>query len=44
LLTKPALVGSLQHEVHALLHLASKIDRAKLDYRLTATQRSTLDS
>jgi len=42
-LTKSELIGSLQHEVHILLHLASKIDRAKLDYRPTAKQRSTLE-
>ncbi len=42
-LTKPELIGSLQHEVHILLHLASKIDRAKLDYRPTPKQRSTLE-
>ena len=34
-LTKSELIGSLQHEVHILLHLAGKIDRAKLDYRPT---------
>lgn len=42
-LTKSELIGSLQHEVHVLLHLASKIDRAKLDYRPTGKQRSTLE-
>jgi hypothetical protein len=42
-LTKSELIGSLQHEVHVLLHLASKIDRAKLDYRPTPKQRSTLE-
>ncbi|HEY7444317.1 MAG TPA: hypothetical protein VH701_17940 [Vicinamibacterales bacterium] len=42
-LTKSELIGSLQHEVRILLHLASKIDRAKLDYRPTAKQRSTLE-
>jgi hypothetical protein len=42
-LTKSELIGSLQHEVHILLHLASKIDPAKLDYRPTAKQRSTLE-
>src|SRR5687768_11562071 len=34
-LTKPELLGSLQHEVRILLHLAGKIDRHKLDYRPT---------
>ena len=42
-LTKPELIGSLQHEVHILLHLAGKVDRAKLDYRPTPKQRSTLE-
>jgi hypothetical protein len=42
-LTKPELIGSLQHEVHILLHLAGKIDRTKLDYRPTPKQRSTLE-
>ena len=41
-LTKSELLSSLQNEVRILLHLASKIDRAKLDYRPTAKQRSTL--
>jgi len=42
-LTKPELIGSLQHEVNILLHLASKVDRDKLDYRPTAKQRSTIE-
>src|SRR5436190_16512780 len=42
-LTKPELIASLQNEVRILLHLASKVDRAKLDYRPTATQRSTIE-
>ena len=42
-LTKSELIGSLQHEVHILLHLASKVDRAQLDYRPTPKQRSTLE-
>ena len=42
-LTKQELTGSLQNEVRILLHLAGKIDRAKLDYRPTAKQRSTLE-
>jgi hypothetical protein len=42
-LTKSELIASLQHEVHVLLHLASKIDRAKLDYRPTPKQRSTFE-
>jgi hypothetical protein len=42
-LTKSELIGSLQHEVHILLHLAGKIDRATLDYRPTPKQRTTLE-
>ncbi len=42
-LTKSEFIQSMQHEVHVLLHLAGKIDRAKLDYRPTAKQRSTLE-
>jgi hypothetical protein len=42
-LTKPELIAALQNEVRILLHLASKVDRAKLDYRPTAKQRSTLE-
>lgn len=42
-LTKAELIGSLQNEVRILLHLAGKVDRAKVDYRPTAKQRSTLE-
>jgi hypothetical protein len=42
-LTKSELITSLQNEVRILLHLASKIDRTKLDYRPTPKQRSTLE-
>ena len=42
-LTKEELIGSLQNEVRIFLHLASKIDRGKLDYRPTPKQRSTLE-
>ena len=42
-LTKSELIASLQHEVHILLHLASKVDRAMLDYRPTPKQRSTIE-
>jgi len=42
-LTKAELIASLQNEVRILLHLASKIDRAKLDYRPTPKQRSTIE-
>jgi hypothetical protein len=43
ILTKSELIASLQNEVRILLHLASKIDRAQLDYRPTPKQRSTLE-
>ena len=42
-LTKEELIGTLQNEVRILLHLASKIDRNKLDYRPTPKQRSTME-
>ena len=42
-LTKSEFISQLQHEVHILLHLASKVDRNKLDYRPTPKQRSTLE-
>lgn len=42
-LTKSELITALQNEVRILLHLASKIDRAKLDYRPTPKQRSTIE-
>lgn len=42
-LTKAELIGSLQNEVRILLHLASKIEPAFLDYRPTPKQRSTLE-
>ena len=42
-LTKPELVAALQNESRILLHLASKIDRSKLDYRPTPKQRSTFE-
>ena len=42
-LTKAELISSLKHEVRILLHLAGKIDRAKLDYRPTPKQRSTFE-
>ena len=42
-LTKDELIASLQHEVRVLLHLASKVDPAKLDYRPTPKQRSMLE-
>lgn len=42
-LTKSELIASLQNEVRILLHLITKIDRDKLDYRPSAKQRSTLE-
>lgn len=42
-LTKSELIASLQNEARILLHLTTKIDRAKLDYRPTANQRSTIE-
>jgi hypothetical protein len=42
-LTKPELIASLKNEVRILLHLASKIDPSKLDYRPSPKQRSTLE-
>ncbi len=42
-LTKDELIKSLHQEIRILLHLASKIDPAKLGYRPTANQRSTLE-
>jgi DinB superfamily len=42
-LTKEELIASLQHEVRVLLHLASKVDPAKLDYRPSPKQRSLLE-
>lgn len=42
-LSKSELVASLQNEVRLMLHLASKIDPAHLDYRPTPKQRSTIE-
>lgn len=42
-LTKAELIASLQNEVRILLHLAGKVDRARLDYRPSPKQRSTLE-
>jgi len=42
-LTKAELIASLQNEVRILLHLAGKVDPAKLDYRPTPKQRSTFE-
>jgi hypothetical protein len=42
-LTKAELIAALQHEVDILLHLASKLDAASLDYRPTPKQRSSME-
>jgi len=42
-LTKEELIGLLQNEVRILLHLATKIDPAKVDYRPTPKQRSIIE-
>lgn len=42
-LTKDELISSLHNEVRILLHLISKVDPAKLDYRPTPKQRSMLE-
>ena len=42
-ITKDELIASLQNEVRLLLHLVSKVDPAKLDYRPTPKQRSLLE-
>src|SRR5271165_1451310 len=42
-LTKEELISALRNEVRILVHLAGKVDRSKLDYRPTPTQRSTLE-
>ncbi len=42
-LSKAELISALQHETNILVHLAGKIDRAQLDYRPTAGQRSTME-
>jgi len=42
-LSKDELIAALKNEVRILLHLASKIDRNKLDYRPTPKQRSTIE-
>ena len=40
---KEELIGKLQHEVHILLHLCSKVKPEMLDYRPTPKQRSTIE-
>src|SRR5271166_356783 len=41
--TKQELISSLRSEIRILLHLISKIDKSKLDYRPTPKQRSILE-
>jgi hypothetical protein len=43
LISKSELIGKLQHEIHILVHLCSKIEPAMLDYRPTPKQRSTIE-
>lgn len=43
ILSKDEFIGALQNEIRVLLHLCGKIDPAKLDYRPTEKQRSTLE-
>ena len=42
-LTKEELIEALRQEIRILLHLAGKVDPAKLEYRPTPKQRSTLE-
>lgn len=42
-LTRQEFVDALRNEVRIFLHLTTKIDRARLDYRPAPKQRSTLD-
>jgi hypothetical protein len=42
-LTREECLALLQNEVRILLHLCTKIDRSKLDYRPTPKQRSTME-
>lgn len=42
-LTTSELLTALQREVRIAVHLAGKVDRAQLDYRPTAKQRSTIE-
>jgi len=43
ILTKDELLSSLQNEVRILLHLISKVEQDKLDYRPNSKQRSTIE-
>src|SRR5437868_3695987 len=42
-LSKDELLTALRDEVRIVLHLATKVDRTKLDYRPTPAQRSTIE-
>jgi hypothetical protein len=42
-LTKDELISTLQNEVRILVHLASKVDQSKIDYRPSAKQRSIIE-
>ncbi len=42
-LVKSELIAQLQKEIDILVHLSSKIDRSKLDYRPTPKQRSIIE-
>ncbi|MBP8274342.1 MAG: hypothetical protein KAY59_07900 [Acidobacteria bacterium] len=42
-LTKDELIGSLQHEVKILVHLAGKVDDRSVDYRPAPKMRSTIE-
>jgi hypothetical protein len=42
-LTKDELIAAFQKEVQIFVHLISKVDPAKIDYRPTAKQRSVLE-
>ena len=42
-LTKSELLSQMQNEVRILVHLAGKIEKSMIDYRPTASQRSTLE-
>ncbi|MBI4910918.1 MAG: hypothetical protein HY820_45330 [Acidobacteria bacterium] len=43
MLTKDELIAALHTEIRVLLHLASKVDESRQDYRPSAKQRSTLE-
>lgn len=42
-LSKAELIASLKQEVRILVHLCGKVDRARVDYRPTPKQRSTIE-